>query len=335
MANPDILCACVTGHTHVWSPPPSVQLRADARLGARSPLVSMLHAARACQPLTPMAAVPPTVADSCMGRRMADTAARLTDEVLPRVPVRQWVLSLPYEIRYRLAWDGELVGAVLAVFLRVVYGWYRRQARVQGYEDGRCGSVTFVQRFGSSLNLNPHVHVLMIDGVYIVGEDSPEFVSAPPLRDDDVQQIVEATAQRVVRLLQRRGLLEEGHADPLWEQEPLLATITAASIQGQVATGDGTYRIELSPQELIEKLAALVPPRRLNLVRYHGVLAPNAAARAQIVPDPQEEAQDHQAACCPDREFTPAQRRHRLAWAALLRRVFRVDVTVCPAAAVT
>ena len=81
---------------------------------------------------------------------------------------------------------------------------------------------------------------------------------------------------------------------------------------------------------MIEKLAALVPPRRLNLVRYHGVLAPNAAARAQIVPDPQKEAQDRQTACCPDREFTPAQRRHRLAWAALLRRVFRVDVTVCP-----
>ena len=68
---------------------------------------------------------------------MADTAARLTDEVLPRVPVRRWVLSLPYEIR--LAWDKELVGAVLAVFLRVVYGWYRRQARAQGYEDSRCG----------------------------------------------------------------------------------------------------------------------------------------------------------------------------------------------------
>ena len=65
---------------------------------------------------------------SCMGRRMSDTAARLTDEVLPRVPVRQWVLSLPYEIRYRLAWDGELVGAVLAVFLRVVYGWYRARS---------------------------------------------------------------------------------------------------------------------------------------------------------------------------------------------------------------
>ena len=32
---------------------------------------------------------------SCCGRRMADTAARLLDEVLPRVPVRQWVLSFP------------------------------------------------------------------------------------------------------------------------------------------------------------------------------------------------------------------------------------------------
>ncbi len=169
---------------------------------------------------------------------MADTAARLTDEVLPQVPVRQWVLSLPYEIRYRLAWDRELVGAVLALFLRVVYGWYRGQARTQGHEDSRCGSVTFVQRFGSALNLNHHSHVLMIDGVYADGEDGPEFVPAPPLSDDDVQQIVETTAQRVVRLLQRRGLLEDGNTDPLMEQEPLLATITAASIQGQVATGE-------------------------------------------------------------------------------------------------
>ena len=61
---------------------------------------------------------------------------------------------------------------------------------------------------------------------------------APPFSDDDVQAIVETTAHFVVRLLQRRGLLEEGQADPLMEQEPLLATITAASIQGQVATGE-------------------------------------------------------------------------------------------------
>ena len=124
---------------------------------------------------------------------MADTAARLVDDVLPRVPVRQWVLSFPYEIRYRLAYDGEWVSKILAVFLRVVGGWYRRQAQALGHDRARWGSVTFVQRFGSSLNLNPHVHVLMLDGVYVDGEDAPVFVAAPPLSDQAVQQIVETT----------------------------------------------------------------------------------------------------------------------------------------------
>ena len=88
----------------------------------------------------------------CMGRRIADTAARLTDDVFPRVPVRQWVLSFPYEIRYRLAYDGQVIAAVLAVFLRTVGSWYRRQAHAMGHPESRCGAVTFVQRFGSALN---------------------------------------------------------------------------------------------------------------------------------------------------------------------------------------
>ena len=73
-----------------------------------------------------------------------------------------------------------------------------------------------------------------------------------------------------------------------------------------------------------------MPPRRLNLVRYHGILAPNAADRARIVPGPQREACEANP-CCPQSELTPAQRRHRVAWADLLRRVFRIDVTECPA----
>lgn len=49
---------------------------------------------------------------SCGGRRMADTAAHLVDRVLPEVPVRQWVLSLPFGLRYRLAYDAPLTSAI-------------------------------------------------------------------------------------------------------------------------------------------------------------------------------------------------------------------------------
>ena len=114
------------------------------------------------------------------------------------------------------------MSAVLAVFLRVVYGWYRRQANKQGHAGGRCGSVTFVQRFGSSINLNPHFHVLFLDGVYVPAADggAPVFVAAPPLADEDVQEIVETAAQRIVRLRQRRGLLDDSLVDEPRRHEP-------------------------------------------------------------------------------------------------------------------
>ena len=72
---------------------------------------------------------------SCGGRRMAERAAHLVDHVFPRVPVRQWVLSLPHRLRYRLAWDHDLCRAVVGRTLRAVLGFHRRRAR------GRVGAL--------------------------------------------------------------------------------------------------------------------------------------------------------------------------------------------------
>ena len=72
-----------------------------------------------------------------------------------------------------------------------------------------------VQRFGSALNLNPHSHVVMLDGVYASDKKgaAPVFVPASPLRDTDVQRIVETAAHRLLRLLQQRGVLDETDGD--------------------------------------------------------------------------------------------------------------------------
>lgn len=74
---------------------------------------------------------------SCTSRRMADTAAHLVDRVLPHVPYRQWVLSLPCRVRFLLARDSELLGWVVTRFLAKIFAWQRRRARRLGLIDPR------------------------------------------------------------------------------------------------------------------------------------------------------------------------------------------------------
>ena len=104
----------------------------------------------------------------CGGRRMAERSAHLIDQVFPDVPVRQWVLRLPHRLRYLLAWDHELCRAVTGVAVQTVLGFLRRGARCDGVPDGRGGAVAIIQRFGGALNLNVHLHALVLDGVFAV-----------------------------------------------------------------------------------------------------------------------------------------------------------------------
>ena len=90
---------------------------------------------------------------------------------------------------------------------------------------------------------------------------------------------------------------------------------------------NGTTHVVFEPQELMEKLAVLVPAPRLNLTRFHGVLGPSAKWRASIVPAP--EVPTSTACDCGDGK--PAKtRRRNYAWASLMARVFEVDVLECP-----
>ena len=88
---------------------------------------------------------------------------------------------------------------------------------------------------------------------------------------------------------------------------------------------DGTTHIVMGPLEFMESLAALVPRPRLHLIRFHGVLAPNAKLRSKIVPAPAERA------AAPPTDHASAQgETPRMSWARLLKRVFDIDVEHCP-----
>ncbi|MSQ73074.1 MAG: IS91 family transposase [Betaproteobacteria bacterium] len=94
-------------------------------------------------------------------------------------------------------------------------------------------------------------------------------------------------------------------------------------LQLKSAWRDGTTHIRMSPLEFLQRLTALVPRPRLHLLRYHGVLAPNAGLRAAIVPGP---AQNTSVPAVEHAHGAPA----RMGWARLLRRVFDIDLEHCP-----
>jgi len=97
------------------------------------------------------------------------------------VTVRQWVLTLPYRLRYRLAWDHALCRAVLRVFARTLLAFYARTARARGIPTGQTGTVTVIQRFGSGIQLNVHFHTLVLDGTFNQPRPGPlVFHPAPP-----------------------------------------------------------------------------------------------------------------------------------------------------------
>src|SRR5262249_33470266 len=152
---------------------------------------------------------------------------------------RQWVPPVPHRLRYRLAFDHALCRAVLGVFVRAVLGWYRRRARHAGIADGRSGTVTVVQRFGSGLELNVHFHVLGLDGVFAPGVDgSLRFHRLPAPTDGDVARLVAAIARRSGRLLARRGVgLDAAATDPLAPPSLALADLGRAAVEGRMVLG--------------------------------------------------------------------------------------------------
>jgi hypothetical protein len=117
---------------------------------------------------------------------MTAQAAHLVDCVLPAVPIGQFVLSFPFELSLLAATKPEVLRALARIHAEELGRHYKQAAKKSG-EAGKlhAGAVTFVQRFGSSLNLHVHLHTCALDGVYVDGEegDAPRFVpAAPPSR---------------------------------------------------------------------------------------------------------------------------------------------------------
>jgi hypothetical protein len=179
---------------------------------------------------------------------MAESAALLVDSVLPHQPMRQWVLSVPFPLRFLFASRPAIMGHVLGIVYRAIAAHLRRKA---GHTKATAhpGAVTLIQRFGGAVNLNIHFHMLFLDGVYVrdSGESDLQFRRVKAPTSDELTQLTHTIVQRIARCLERQGLLVRdadnsyltAHAVDSADDDPM-HHLLGYSI---------TYRIAVGPQQ--------------------------------------------------------------------------------------
>jgi ribosomal protein S27E len=349
---------------------------------------------------------------SCGARRMAESAKLLVDEVLSGYPVRQWVLSLPIPLRLSLARYPKELSKVMQIIHRAIATDVIQRA---GYlkKQANTGAVTYIQRFGSALNLNIHFHMLFLEGVITQEDAKVKFSRVKAPSHADMEHLVHVISHRIAAYLERAGLIERdtnsAFLDLPLEDEDGMLHLQAASVNYRIAVGkdigkkvftlqtlpaqdednygqlaqidgfslhagvfadthqaqklerlcryiarpavsekrlsltatgniryelktpykDGTTHVFFSPFDFISKLAALVPPPRLNLTRFYGVFAPNSNVRARVTASQRGKKSPRLAEQLKD----PEQPYHArsMSWAQRLKRVFNIDITVCEA----
>lgn len=354
---------------------------------------------------------------SCGVRRMNESAIHLVDEVLPVKPIRQWVLSFPFQLRLLLAIKPQIMARCLEIATKCITKYLIRKSGVKK-SKAKTGAVTLIQRFGGSINLNVHFHQLFIDGVYELDENNEpstyHLVAQPSL--EELNTLIESIIQKVTKYLEKKKIIIKDNDQEFQLEIPSedsFSRLQKASVTYRFAMGknkgkkaltlktvpetdhnsqkglvvkssgfslhagvsvksherkklekicryiarppiaeerlsqnekgqivyklktpwdDGTTHIYMSPLELLEKLAAIIPRPRVHLTRFHGVLAPHYKYRKQIVPAPkvvapQLEVVNPQTLALD--KLKEKNKKKSISWARLLKRIFNIDVETC------
>lgn len=142
---------------------------------------------------------------------MCNEAAYLVDRIFPNVPIRQWVLSLPWELRGVAAAKRGVLGAFDRIFAEEIA---RVTKRLAGIASAETGSIGIPQIFGGSFNVNPHLHTIAVDGVFErTDAGGVSFHEAPPPSKDDVAEVAKRVRDRAVKWLRRHHHLDERAAE--------------------------------------------------------------------------------------------------------------------------
>jgi hypothetical protein len=260
---------------------------------------------------------------SCDGKRSALGSAKATEELLPEVPYRQWVLVLPKRLRYFVHRDKRLPGELSSILANLLRRHYARNAP----KGAVPAQMHAIQRFGSRVNLHVHVHAVVSDGSFTLQDGVLKFHPAEPLTEQELTELSRLVRRKVLlrmRLMKAvpEEVLEELLARPLGgfsldgsvrieaEDREGLARLVGYILRPAISVKRLTYRaadgvvrylpkkghdgnldvVEFKPADFMARFARLIPPMRAHLVRYHGVLGPRSPLREAVTRAAKEKA---------------------------------------------
>ena len=294
---------------------------------------------------------------SCQAKRAALFAEHFVEVVRRPVPHRHVVLAIPKVLRRLFERDRRLLSLLSQA------AWQALRACLQeavGRRDALPGAVASIQTFGSFGNWNPHIHMLVTDGLI---ERGGRFLPAQRLEGGRLE---EAFRIRLLRALRRAERLSEAFLDTLlsWEHSGFSVYVGAAVEANESATterlaryltrapvalgkvhpqADGRIKLLTPPDpatgrdhkhfdalDWIQAITTQIPDARQHMVRYYGAYANRARrlyrASEDSVADPVGAGED----AGPSDAEAEWKRMRRRAWARLIARIYEVDPLVCP-----
>lgn len=140
---------------------------------------------------------------------------------------------------------------------------YRRRAAKLGIENCEGGALVFQYRFGGSLNLKPHLHAVLVDGVFEKevasdGTERVQFHALPPQHPAELTAVACNVYRKFEMWLKKKGLMRLADADETYEDEDALASCLRGSVGiGQIVELDEAGDVQYSQEQADEHRFAL------------------------------------------------------------------------------
>jgi hypothetical protein len=244
---------------------------------------------------------------------MVETAANLIENVLPCVPVRQFVISFPKRIRHYLS-TNSIEQKVLDIVVKEIKN--KLIVCSPEVDDPQIGAVSYIQHFGNTLNYHPHFHLLFVDGVFSSEQNYLLFNQAV-ITKEDIDEVQESIRIQVLKYFGKKGYFDEDTINKMltnensgfsldasvciqsWDRdglERLIRYCARPSFASESLRWNGPwliYRlpkqshtgkrfIQLEPLDFLEKISYFIPSPRKHKRHYHGALAPNSTLRKKV-----------------------------------------------------